>query len=111
MTAATAANRTDVAGLCVVTNRKMQMKTAASAERSAAEDQVGFLVSRVTLASSRFCFLTVAALGGLLVRPRLVTCPAAVPRCFVWRLRLVWAMGYLSLRVDGASGQGVFDRL
>ena len=61
-----------MAGLCVVTSRKMQMKTAANAERTAAEDQVGFFVSRLTLASSRFCFLTSAALGGLLVRPRLV---------------------------------------
>src|ERR1700733_15171221 len=97
MIAAIAANRTDVAGLCVVTSKKMQMNSAASPERSAAEDQVGFLVSRVTFASSRFCFLTASALGGLLVRPRLVTCPAAVPRCLVWRLRLVCAIWVLEL--------------
>ena len=62
---------------------------AASPERNAAEDQVGFLVRRETFASCRFCFLTSSALGGLEVRPRWVTWPAAVPRCLVWRLRLV----------------------
>ena len=46
-TAAANANDTPILPW-VVTSRNMQMKNAASEERRAAEDQVGFLVRRVT---------------------------------------------------------------
>src|SRR4051794_37450653 len=61
--------------------------------RVAAPPHVGGLLKRPDRAACFCAFLRSSGLGGRLVRPRCSTIPAALPRCFVRRLRFVWAIG------------------
>ena len=71
---------------------------AATNARQKAACHVGGTIAPVdalllSRASARASPLFSAAVGLRPVRPRDSITPAALPRCLVWRLRLVWAMG------------------
>src|ERR1700733_1404332 len=79
------------------------MRTDASPARVNEVFHVGGVFSRRSRASLLVSFFFSSAVGGRPVRPRAWIVPAAVPRCLVRRLRLVWAMVPWSL-VGGAVG-------
>src|SRR5207302_10767605 len=83
--------------LLAVNSMNRTMNTAASAARLADPAHVGGVLSRRSRAVSRACFLRSSAVGGRPVRPRDSIVPAAVPRCLLRRLRLVWAIVGASL--------------
>src|SRR6185503_548377 len=58
---------------------------------------------RALRASPLRCAFRASGLAGRVVRPRISTIPAALPRCLVRRLRLVWAISPLQ-GSSGASG-------
>src|SRR4051795_7572346 len=98
---------TRLTGSLNTTSRAMTKITVATAARCAAPAHVGGLLMR----SSRRCWavsfagpLRSSAVGLRPVRPRVSILPAALPRCLVWRLRLVCAMGL-------HRAYGLFDRL
>ena len=70
-------------------NKKMNISAAASQARLIDPDQVGGVFIRFSRASTRAAFLRSSADNGRPVRPRVVTDPAAVPRCLVRRFFLV----------------------
>ena len=71
-------------------NRKMI--AAAIAARVNDDFQLGGVFRRRSRASTRACCLRSAGVDGRPVRPRASIVPAAVPRCLLFRLRLVCAM-------------------
>src|ERR1700704_879684 len=84
---------------------------AAISARSAAPRHVGgwsAFVMRCSLARAASPALPLfsAAVGLRPVRPRDSTTPAALPRCLVWRLRLVWAMHGAYSDGAGATHEG-----
>src|ERR1700749_29658 len=80
-----------------VRSRKAKTRTAAMAARLMDDFLVGGFFSRLSRAAVRSCFLRSSELSGRPVRPRVSIVPAGVPRCFVRRLRLVWAILKLEL--------------
>src|SRR6476661_5346687 len=85
------------------------MIAAAIPARANADFQVGGVLSRRSRAVCRVCFFFSSAESGRPVRPRASIVPAAVPRCFVRRLRLVWAIAKGSLVCVGDCSDGILD--
>src|SRR5215203_1107310 len=77
----------------------------ANPARNAAAPHVGSAERRSWRASRRLV-LRSDSVGLRPVRPRVSIEPAALPRCFVRRLRLVWAMGPQNLAVEQRFDRG-----
>src|SRR6185295_14580915 len=60
---------------------------------------------RALRASPLRCVLRASGLAGRVVRPRTSTIPAALPRCLVRRLRLVWAISPLQGSSVASGGE------
>src|SRR5688572_22842816 len=81
--------------------------TEARPARVAALAQVGSANRRSARASAVVILRRSASVGLRPVRPRASTAPAALPRCLVRRLRLVWAIGLQTLAPEqGFDGPG-----
>src|SRR5437763_3468239 len=93
-----------------VSSRNANTSTAASSARMTEDFHVGGEFSRRSRASVRFWRLRASGVGGRPVRPRVSIVPAGVPRCFVRRLRLVWAIVRQELSLLIGPPEGVFDR-